>query len=1162
MKSKHPYLLVANSFWSLLSLNLLLKFDMTHLGRIFLLIIGGFIIPAGFSIHTSNFNSYEIDDPVKMGMLMPTTDANKSYHLLLTENDKKENSVNCPSPTNVAFQKTATQSTTNGASAAGGALDGSFVSWPPEFFARTNWTSEEPWWEVDLGDNYTITGINLFKVTGTSDGEFEDVSIYLSSTPFPPGGATGTPIEVETGAIGSPTAYDYTSAPLTGRYLRIEKNDSGMLKISEVEVFGCLAGGDTTPPEVTLSTASSTVSGPFVVDAVFTEDVSVLEASDFSMTNGTVTNVSGSGDTYTVDVTPTGANGSQTIVSLPAGSVVDNAQNSNLVSNPDLTVTYNTGGGISITDNITNESPAGAANGAVDITVTGGSGNYTYAWSNGASSQDISGLAGGSYTVTVDDGNTTATHTAVVGIDGGGGGCSNPTNIALGKTATQSTTNAPSEAEGALDGSFVSWPPEFFARTNWTSEPAWWEVDLGDEYDITSLKLYKVDGTNDGEFENVNVYLSSDPFPSGGATGTPLEVIPGAIAIPTEFDYSSAVKTGRYLRIEKQNAGMLKISEVEVFGCLADNTPDPLAISLTPTNPSSPIATDGSVLVTVTGGTPDYQYLWSVPNTGPTPELLDNAGVGTYSVTVVDDLNVSVIGQATLEFPVSPLDVTLTPTNASDINSADGFITTTVTGGWGNYSYIWNNGLTVQNPSNLSPAMYSVTVSDEIGNTVTENIVVGYGPDNISIAISNITNADCPGSPTGTVTISVTGGAPDYDYYWSNGSIVPTIIGVVDGDYTVTVIDQNNNSEMLTVTVGANNCGTGGTCTTLLNLSENTQPTQSSDKDPPFTADKAVDGNTDGDPYSGFSVAHTSWETNAWWEVELAEVSLIDNIELWGATTGNVMSNYYVFISELPFTSTDPAVLAADPNVTNILNTGFTSTPSIHNFGITGKYIRVQLATTGFVVIAEAKIMGCDPPALNPLDFTYSAVPPTGINENDGAILLNVFGGTPDYTYDWGPEGTDMNLTMVTAGTYNVTVTDQQGNTDSETIVLNAENINPAGTYHHLKKKLDGGVAYASTSWLRFIYDEKYKPFSGAKLSYNIYGPTGAIVTNGVELLNVGSNSAEHMYGENFYALQLSQISAVNINQVYTLEVSGGNKEEIYYLRFRPYCPFINCISQ
>ena len=56
--------------------------------------------------------------------------------------------------------------------------------------------------------------------------------------------------------------------------------------------------------------------------------------------------------------------------------------------------------------------------GSIFISATGGTGGYTYSWSNGATVEDATGLAGGStYSVTVSDANgCTATDSAYVNI--------------------------------------------------------------------------------------------------------------------------------------------------------------------------------------------------------------------------------------------------------------------------------------------------------------------------------------------------------------------------------------------------------------------------------------------------------------------------------------------------------------------------------------------------------------------------------------------------------------------------------------------------------------------------------------------------------------------------------------------------------------------------
>ncbi len=116
-----------------------------------------------------------------------------------------------------------------------------------------------------------------------------------------------------------------------------ETYTTGEVEDYSINILDNGGGGDTTPPDVSLSTSSNTISGNFAVAVNFSEDVFGLTANDFIITNGSVGNLTGSGDTYALTVNPI-AEGTVS-VSLPINSASDAAGNGNTVSNT-LTVTY------------------------------------------------------------------------------------------------------------------------------------------------------------------------------------------------------------------------------------------------------------------------------------------------------------------------------------------------------------------------------------------------------------------------------------------------------------------------------------------------------------------------------------------------------------------------------------------------------------------------------------------------------------------------------------------------------------------------------------------------------------------------------------------------------------------------------------------------------
>ncbi|HKK87923.1 MAG TPA: SdrD B-like domain-containing protein, partial [Saprospiraceae bacterium] len=231
----------------------------------------------------------------------------------------------------------------------------------------------------------------------------------------------------------------------------------------------------------------------------------------------------------------------------------------------------------------------------------------------------------------------------------------------------------------------------------------------------------------------------------------------------------------------------------EIQECFDINENDPLEVMADLKDPTCPDAEDGSIDLTVTGGTVDwYTFQWD--NGLPPTEDQTGLGAGTYCVTVVDDNGCVVEDCYTLEAPEEII-ITGKVTDVSCYNGSDGSIILQVSGGNLPYSYDWNNNLPDQaNQTNLTAGTFCVIVTDENG-CEGEACFTIEEPDAIEIT-GDIQNALCLGDNSGSISTTVTGGTAPYNYSWSNG--LPSTKdqnNLEAGTYCVTVTDSNDCEE-------------------------------------------------------------------------------------------------------------------------------------------------------------------------------------------------------------------------------------------------------------------------------------------------------------------------------------------------------------------------------
>jgi gliding motility-associated-like protein len=160
-------------------------------------------------------------------------------------------------------------------------------------------------------------------------------------------------------------------------------------------------------------------------------------------------------------------------------------------------------------------------------------------------------------------------------------------------------------------------------------------------------------------------------------------------------------------------------------------------------------------------------------------------------VTVTDAHLCDTIVTVTINEPLLPLSASATGQDVLCYGGNTGSIDLTVTGGTSPYYYLWNNGFTTEDITNLTQGIYIVTVTDlNLCQTILNQFI--DQPDEPVFILS----ADqwlCYGQ---TTTLSVAfsqGGMPPYDFIWSNGMHGDSIVitPLITADYIVHMVDAN-----------------------------------------------------------------------------------------------------------------------------------------------------------------------------------------------------------------------------------------------------------------------------------------------------------------------------------------------------------------------------------
>lgn len=845
-------------------------------------------------------------------------------------------------------------------------------------------------------------------------------------------------------------------------------------------------GGSTTSSINGLSAGSYTVT---VTDAVnsgctssivvtvnqpnpLTATVASTDITCFGMSNGTVNaTINGGTPAYSYTWSPTAGAGSG-LTGLGAGTYSVTISDNNGCT-ATSTGTVNEPPPLTLTTNFKNVSCIGAMNGGIGAHVGGGVPAYTYNWApTGGPTDSIGGLGPGTYTLTVTDANgctitTTETLTEPPAF-----------HITTGKQDPSCYNNDGSAYVTVTGGSgsfsYVWTPGGATSATITGLGPGTYQVrvvDLSTGCDTI--------GTETLVYPVVSLVLDSTNVTCANFGNAKAWAIPSGATAPYTYLWSSGGVTTD--TITGLSPGTYTVTVHDHGGCSASakiSVSQPTSLSLTKTSADVSCfgGNNGTATVNPAGGITPYTYSWS---NGQTSQTINNLISGGYTVAIADSNNCSVIDSVRITQPpklIVHADSVIISCNGAN----DGQVMVTATsGGTGSYTYAWSaggaTGLTV---TGLSPAVYTVTVTDANACTSTDDVTVTE-PTVLTLAM-NIVNTSC-GQSTGKASVTANGANGTYTYLWSpGGSVNDTIFNLAKGSYTVTVTDQKGCSKIDSVQITEPNA-----------IAITTSGTN-------ITCNGANDGSASVTANGGSGTFIYSWNPGAY------STASINNLSpgTYTVTVKDQVNTACTLIDSVVVTQ--PTKLTSTVTSTNVtcFNAGDGTANVTANGGITGytyswSTTSTNSSVTGLVpntyTVKVTDANGCTStstasitqPAI--LAATTSGINITCNGYNNGQVSVIANGGSVPYSYSWSPGGILNDTIYNTApGTYTVTVSDNNNCSTSSTVTI----TQPAGmtlTMAHTNTACGNNIGTANVSVVGGISPYTYL-WSNGNTNSNVTG--------------------------------------------------------------------------
>jgi gliding motility-associated-like protein len=448
---------------------------------------------------------------------------------------------------------------------------------------------------------------------------------------------------------------------------------------------------------------------------------------------------------------------------------------------------------------------------------------------------------------------------------------------------------------------------------------------------------------------------------------------------------------------------------------------------MTMTEPLCNGDSNGTATVIASGGTAPYTYFWQSLQTTPT---ITGIPIGTYIAEVTDAKGCKTQDTIVVTQP-NPLTVNADSMWVSCWGLADGGVQSTVQGGVGPYSYNWSPvNLTTPNVNNLPAGVYTVTVTDFF-NCQAQATTQILQPDSL-YATFVTTNILCNGFSTGAIDASIFGGTAPYSY------LCPTLLPSADltnlaaGIYNYSVVDDNGCSKQYSLIL-----------TQPSAVSTTAQMT-------PVNCFAGSDGALNITTSGGVGPYTYLWSNGQTTEDVDSLSAGSYSVQVTNANNCVNTFNFAVTQPQQPLTlSLTQLNVACFGNSTGSINLSVSGGTPIYSYQWnTGQATQdIVSIDTGFYQIIVTDANDCvdsistviTQPAA-PISTTETHVNILCFGASTGSIDITPSGGTPSvlsgYTYDWSNNQTTQDIQTLSAGTYEVVVTDSLQCTDTLDITL------------------------------------------------------------------------------------------------------------------------------